>query len=58
MRVAEVVASGSWMDPSSETLRWLARLLRDEGIDLMTAEERAVHLVRHLRGSPEALHFV
>ncbi|OGO70765.1 MAG: hypothetical protein A3H36_04500 [Chloroflexi bacterium RIFCSPLOWO2_02_FULL_71_16] len=26
--------------------------------DLMTADERAVHLVRHLRGSPEALHFV
>ncbi|MGH2378500.1 MAG: hypothetical protein ACRDGT_08485 [Candidatus Limnocylindria bacterium] len=26
--------------------------------DLMTGEERAVHLVRHLRGSPEALHFV
>jgi hypothetical protein len=26
--------------------------------DLMTSEERAVHLVRHLRGSPEALHFV
>jgi CBS domain-containing protein len=47
MHVGEVVASGSWMDPSSETLRWLARLLRDEGIDLMTAEDADLR-----RGTP------
>lgn len=35
MLVADVVASSEWLDPSSPTLTWLARLLRDEGVDLM-----------------------
>lgn len=37
MLVADMVASSEWLDPSSQTLMWLARLLREEGIDLTEA---------------------
>jgi predicted transcriptional regulator len=35
--VGDVVASARWADPSSHTLRWLARLLREEGVNLVAA---------------------
>ena len=47
VKVIDVVASSAWADPESETLRWLARLLRDEGVDLMSATSRELQ-----RGTP------
>lgn len=35
--VGDVLAHGRWEGDPPETLKWLARLLRDEGTDLMTA---------------------
>ena len=32
-----MVSAGSWSERDSDTLKWLARLLRDEGVDLTTA---------------------
>jgi CBS domain-containing protein len=37
MKVIDVVGASSWTDRDSGTLQWLARLLRDEGVDLMNA---------------------
>ncbi len=36
-KVSEVIASKPWSDPSSDTLEWLASLLKSEGVDLMCA---------------------
>ncbi|MGH2698353.1 MAG: CBS domain-containing protein [Actinomycetota bacterium] len=36
-KVREVVSSKPWVDPSSDTLEWLASLLQTEGVDLMSA---------------------
>ena len=35
--VGDVLTRGHWEGDPPETLKWLARLLRDEGTDLMTA---------------------
>lgn len=35
--VGDVLVHGRWEGDPPETLKWLARLLRDEGTDLMTA---------------------
>jgi hypothetical protein len=35
--VGDVVASARWGEPSSDTSRWLAGLLRDEGVNLVGA---------------------
>jgi CBS domain-containing protein len=45
--VGDVVASARWVDPSPDTLRWLARLLRAEGADLL-----AVTSSQLARGTP------
>jgi len=37
LAVRDVVASDPWVDPSSDVLRWSARLLRAEGVDLLAA---------------------
>lgn len=37
MVVSEVVISDRWAGDSSETMGWLAGLLRSEGVDLMAA---------------------
>jgi CBS domain-containing protein len=37
LAVRDVVASDPWVDPFSDVLRWSARLLRAEGIDLLAA---------------------
>jgi CBS domain-containing protein len=37
MVVGDLMASSRWLDPSSETLKWLASLLRNEGLNLMAA---------------------
>ncbi|MGH2747813.1 MAG: CBS domain-containing protein, partial [Actinomycetota bacterium] len=37
MVVGDLMASSRWLDPSTDTLKWLASLLRDEGLDLMAA---------------------
>ncbi len=36
-KVSEVITSKAWVDPSSDTLEWLASLLQTEGVDLMRA---------------------
>ena len=35
--VRDVVSPGHWAGASLDTRRWLARLLRDEGVDLVSA---------------------
>ncbi len=35
--VRDVLTYGAWDEGPPETLKWLARLLRAEGVDLMTA---------------------
>jgi CBS domain-containing protein len=46
-KVREVIASKPWSDPSSDTLEWLADLLKSEGVDLMRAT-----FVELQRGTP------
>lgn len=44
----DVVTPGPWMsEGSSDTMEWLARLLRDEGVDLMDVTEEQLK-----RGTP------
>jgi hypothetical protein len=45
--VGDVLAHGRWEGDPPETLKWLARLLRDEGTDLMTASSSELE-----RGTP------
>ncbi len=42
-----MVGASSWTDRDSDTLQWLARLLRDEGLDLMDATSSELE-----RGTP------
>ncbi|MGI8708008.1 MAG: CBS domain-containing protein [Actinomycetota bacterium] len=45
--VGDVLTRGQWEGGPPETLKWLARLLRDEGTDLMTASSSELE-----RGTP------
>jgi CBS domain-containing protein len=47
VKVIELVGASSWTDRDSDTLKWLARLLADEGIDLMKATSSELE-----RGTP------
>jgi CBS domain-containing protein len=46
-RLGEVVALKRWSGPSGESLQWLGRLMRDEGIDITEATADQLE-----RGSP------
>ena len=47
-KTGEVVTPGPWVsDGSSDTMEWLARLLRDEAVDLMDVTEEQLK-----RGTP------
>ena len=47
-KTGEVVTPGPWVsEGSSDTMEWLARLLRDEGVDLMDVTEEQLK-----RGTP------
>lgn len=47
MKVIDIVGASSWTERDSETLQWLARLLREEGVDLMGATSAEMQ-----RGTP------
>ena len=47
MVIRELLTSARWKDASPGSLEWLAKLLSDEGTDLMTADSEALE-----RGTP------